>query len=176
MDLALRFSTRCATAYHRAGDRTRRILNAAVLDEVHVRDGRVSMRPTRSLSTCSFLRRSSNTTMWWTLWDGFQTLPNRWNRSLTREHRPFPPKGNASKPRTEPFGPPKSGDPAEKGRLSNPVQRRLSAHEIDGLARLYREGATIDALVRRYGVHRTTVIAHLDRRGVPRRWVPLAAG
>jgi hypothetical protein len=41
MDLALRFSTRCATAYHRAGDRTRRLLNAAVLDEVHVRDGRV---------------------------------------------------------------------------------------------------------------------------------------
>ncbi len=41
MDLALRFSTRCATAYRRAGDRTRRLLNAAVLDEVHVRDGHV---------------------------------------------------------------------------------------------------------------------------------------
>ncbi|MGH9109872.1 MAG: hypothetical protein ACRDY3_10505, partial [Acidimicrobiales bacterium] len=41
MNLALRFSTRCATAYHRAGDRTRRLLNAAVLDEVHVRDGHV---------------------------------------------------------------------------------------------------------------------------------------
>ncbi len=41
MDRALRFSTRCATAYRRAGDRTRRLLNAAVLDEVHVRDGHV---------------------------------------------------------------------------------------------------------------------------------------
>ncbi len=41
MDLALRFSTRYATAYRRAGDRTRRLLNAAVLDEVHVRDGHV---------------------------------------------------------------------------------------------------------------------------------------
>ncbi|MDA8356734.1 MAG: hypothetical protein M0Z95_10670, partial [Actinomycetota bacterium] len=41
MDLALRFSTRCATAYRRAGDRTRKLLNAAVLDKVHVRAGHV---------------------------------------------------------------------------------------------------------------------------------------
>ena len=41
MDLALKFSTRCATAYRRGGDRTRRLFNAAVLDEVHVRDGHV---------------------------------------------------------------------------------------------------------------------------------------
>jgi site-specific DNA recombinase len=41
MDLALRFSTRCATAYRRGGDRTRRLFNAAVLDEVHVRGGHV---------------------------------------------------------------------------------------------------------------------------------------
>ena len=36
MDLALRFSTRCATAYRRGGERTRRLFNAAVLDEVHM--------------------------------------------------------------------------------------------------------------------------------------------
>jgi hypothetical protein len=41
MDLALQFSTRCATAYRRGGARTRRLFNAAVLDEVHVRDGHV---------------------------------------------------------------------------------------------------------------------------------------
>jgi site-specific DNA recombinase len=41
MDLALRFSTRCGAAYRRGGDRTRRLFNAAVLDEVHVRDGHV---------------------------------------------------------------------------------------------------------------------------------------
>jgi hypothetical protein len=41
MDLALKFSTRCATAYRRAGDRTRRLFNTAILDEVHVRDGHV---------------------------------------------------------------------------------------------------------------------------------------
>ncbi len=41
MDLALRFSTRCATAYRRGGDRTRKLFNTAILDEVHVRDGHV---------------------------------------------------------------------------------------------------------------------------------------
>jgi lambda repressor-like predicted transcriptional regulator len=61
--------------------------------------------------------------------------------------------------------------PEEKGRLSNPIQRRLPADDIDELVRLYGEGATIDELGRRCGVHRTTIIAHLDRRWVPRRRV-----
>jgi len=39
MNLALRFSTSCARAYRRASDRTRKLFNAAVLDQVHVRDG-----------------------------------------------------------------------------------------------------------------------------------------
>lgn len=41
MDLALWFSTRCATAYRRGSDRTRRRFNAAVLNQVHVRNGHV---------------------------------------------------------------------------------------------------------------------------------------
>ena len=41
MDLALRFSTRCATAYRRGSDRTRKRFNTAVLHEVQVRDGHV---------------------------------------------------------------------------------------------------------------------------------------
>jgi site-specific DNA recombinase len=41
MDLALRFSTRCATAYLRGSDRIRRLFNAAVLEDVRVRDGHV---------------------------------------------------------------------------------------------------------------------------------------
>ena len=41
MDLAIRFSSRCATAYRRGSDRTRRLLNTAVLDDVRVRDGHV---------------------------------------------------------------------------------------------------------------------------------------
>jgi hypothetical protein len=41
MDLALRTSRRCASAYPRAGDRTWRLLNAAVPDDVRVCDGHV---------------------------------------------------------------------------------------------------------------------------------------
>jgi site-specific DNA recombinase len=41
MNLALRFSTSCARAYRRAADRTRRLFNAAVIDQVQVRDGHV---------------------------------------------------------------------------------------------------------------------------------------
>jgi site-specific DNA recombinase len=41
MNLALRFSTSCARAYRRAGDRSRKLFNTAVLDQVHLRNGRV---------------------------------------------------------------------------------------------------------------------------------------
>ncbi|MBM3676013.1 MAG: hypothetical protein FJW88_13935 [Actinobacteria bacterium] len=51
------------------------------------------------------------------------------------------------------------------------MQRRLSTSEIDALMALYREGASIDALARRYQVHRTTVIHHLDEAGIARRRV-----
>ena len=57
--------------------------------------------------------------------------------------------------------------PEEKGRLSNPVQRRLSPTEIDNMiVELYAEGSSIDPLARRYGVHRNTIIKHLDERRV----------
>ncbi len=59
--------------------------------------------------------------------------------------------------------------PEERGRLSNPVQRRLQSTDIDALADLYQDGASIDALARRYQVHRTTVIHHLDQARVVRR-------
>ena len=59
--------------------------------------------------------------------------------------------------------------PEEAGRLSNPVQRRLSSPEIDHLAQAYADGISTDALARLYDVHRTTVMAHLELRGVPRR-------
>ncbi len=41
MNLAIRFSTRCASAYRRGSDRTRRLFNTAVLDDVRVRNGHV---------------------------------------------------------------------------------------------------------------------------------------
>jgi hypothetical protein len=59
----------------------------------------------------------------------------------------------------------------QKGRLSNPVQRRLVDAEIHELIRCYGEGASIDGLARRYEVHRTTVIGHLDRARIARRRV-----
>lgn len=65
IDLALRLSTRCATANRRGGDPTQRLLNAVVLDEVPVHDGRVVdaayKEPFDLL--CSSLVRSSNTAM-----------------------------------------------------------------------------------------------------------------
>lgn len=57
------------------------------------------------------------------------------------------------------------------GRLSNPVQRRLSQAEIEHLIHLYRDGASIERLARRYEVHRTTVMHHLDQAGITRRRV-----
>jgi len=51
------------------------------------------------------------------------------------------------------------------------VQRRLPTSEIDALVGLYRNGSSIDALARRYQLHRTTIIHHLDLAGVARRRV-----
>ena len=51
------------------------------------------------------------------------------------------------------------------------MQRRLSQAEIEQLIHLYGEGASVDVLARRYEVHRTTVIHHLDQAGITRRRV-----
>jgi len=49
------------------------------------------------------------------------------------------------------------------------VQRRLSDTESDDLVHRYRAGESINGLARELGLHRTTVINHLDRAGVARR-------
>lgn len=64
---------------------------------------------------------------------------------------------------------PAGGPSEQRGRLSNPVQRRLSGTESEELVRRYREGESINGLARELGLHRTTVINHLDRAGVARR-------
>ncbi len=51
------------------------------------------------------------------------------------------------------------------------MQRRLSQGVIKELIDDYRGGMSIDVLARRYGIHRTTVIHHLDQSGVARRSV-----
>lgn len=70
---------------------------------------------------------------------------------------PGPPTGSRSRPGKE------------KGRLSNPVQRRLTDREVDDLVTQYEAGSTIDTLAQEFKIHRTTVMAHLERRGVPGR-------
>lgn len=60
-------------------------------------------------------------------------------------------------------------DPEEEGRPSNPVQRRLSDEAVDELVSDYVAGWSIDAMAARLGVNRTTIIHHLDRRGIERR-------
>lgn len=57
------------------------------------------------------------------------------------------------------------------GTAFKPFLRRLPEAEIHEVIRRYGEGASIDGLARRYEVHRTTVIGHLDRARIPRRRV-----
>lgn len=57
------------------------------------------------------------------------------------------------------------------GQLSNPVQRRLSEYDVDEFISAYLDGSSIDSLAAQRGVHRTTIIDHLDRRGIERRRV-----
>ena len=59
--------------------------------------------------------------------------------------------------------------PDQEGRLSNPVQRRLSELAVDDLVRDYLAGSSIDTLAMQIGVNRTTIIHHLDRHGIERR-------
>ena len=64
---------------------------------------------------------------------------------------------------------PTAGSPEQKGRLSNPVQRRLSSVEVDELVTQRASGVTINELARNFHIHPTTVMSHLDDRNVQRR-------
>ena len=48
-------------------------------------------------------------------------------------------------------------------------QRRLSAQEASKLGDRYREGATVNELAQEFRIHRTTVLAQLERQDVKRR-------
>lgn len=64
-----------------------------------------------------------------------------------------------------------SPDLEPPARPDRPGQRqiRLTEDEIDDLVSAHLDGASSRELAARFGIHRTTVIAHLKRRGVPRR-------
>jgi len=49
------------------------------------------------------------------------------------------------------------------------AQRRLGRADVEQLIAAYKEGNPVPQLVARLNVNRTTVLAHLDRNGVPRR-------
>lgn len=49
------------------------------------------------------------------------------------------------------------------------VQRRLRPHEVAELVEAYKAGATERGLGAKFGIHRTTVAAHLERAGVQTR-------
>jgi lambda repressor-like predicted transcriptional regulator len=55
-----------------------------------------------------------------------------------------------------------------RGQLSNPAQRRLSPTDIGDLIAAYQAGASIRELAADFGVHRTTVAAHLDLNRIRR--------
>jgi lambda repressor-like predicted transcriptional regulator len=48
-------------------------------------------------------------------------------------------------------------------------QHRLSPDEVRELAKQYKAGATARELSQAFGVHRTTVLVHLERHGIERR-------
>jgi hypothetical protein len=59
-------------------------------------------------------------------------------------------------------------DPVARPEHRRQHQRRLKPNEIDALAGAYIRGETLDALAEMFGIHRTTVLAHLKRRGLRR--------
>ena len=72
---------------------------------------------------------------------------------------------------TEPFD--RSRTPLDVAKTPRPKPhrrpRRLSEGELEKMAEEYRAGDAVPMLVERYGVHRTTILGHLERMGVPRR-------
>jgi hypothetical protein len=58
---------------------------------------------------------------------------------------------------------------SDRSRPSRQIQRHLDATEVLSLVRACANGDTIDQLATTFGIHRTTVMAHLDREGAPRR-------
>ncbi|MFZ2057145.1 MAG: hypothetical protein WAV54_07035 [Acidimicrobiales bacterium] len=54
-------------------------------------------------------------------------------------------------------------------RCDRQAQIRLSLADIERLIAAYAEGNSVLQLAARFNIHRTTVLAHLERNGVPRR-------
>ncbi|GAA4182857.1 hypothetical protein GCM10022288_01390 [Gryllotalpicola kribbensis] len=57
----------------------------------------------------------------------------------------------------------------ESGTKQRQVQKRLGETAVASLIQLYREGETTYDLARRFEVHRSTVVRHLEKAGIRRR-------
>ena len=53
------------------------------------------------------------------------------------------------------------------------VCRRLEPVKVSELVTAYQAGASVAELTKRYQIDRSTVMSHLDRAGIPRRWKKL---
>ena len=60
--------------------------------------------------------------------------------------------------------------PARPTRSPRQRQRRLTSEEIDGVVGRYKAGESANVLAGELGVHRTTIVGHLKRRGVLTRY------
>jgi Crp-like helix-turn-helix domain len=88
--------------------------------------------------------------------------------------RPSEELGHYSNPATEPTSRSRRAGVAPPA-APHPTQRRLRTADVDvdvdvdALVARYHAGETINELAGRFGINRTTVIAHLNRQAVPRR-------
>ena len=83
--------------------------------------------------------------------------------------------GHYSNPATEPASEDRSrpADVAPLPAAPHPTNRRLRPPDIDALVDRYHAGDTTTELADRFGINPTTVLAHVDRRGVqrhPKQW------
>jgi transposase-like protein len=59
-------------------------------------------------------------------------------------------------------------------RVKKQVQKRLTAGELEAFSTAYRAGSSIRELAQFFKINRTTVHAHVDTLGLPRRYPRLA--
>ena len=75
----------------------------------------------------------------------------------------------AWRPRKPLVSVPSDSLPRSAGEVPGQQQVRLTPVRVDDLVSRYRAGASTRDLAAVFGVHRTTVVSHLERCGVPRR-------
>ncbi len=66
-----------------------------------------------------------------------------------------------------------TGSQADVPRTPKRVFRRLEPNKVAELVRGYVDGLRVDELASEFQINKSTVISHLDRAGVARRWKKL---